>query len=91
MYKCLLVFFTNFTNRFTNSLNFRQLKTYNVTLNIPKYAPNYDYGGYCSLATILLNKILWRNIFVYDVFGFRKLNTPPSIDDVDKYIVDCLR
>ena len=80
-------FFTNFTNRFTNSLNFRQLKTYNVTLNVSEYALNYDYGGYCSLITILLNEILWQNIFVHDVFGFRIVNTtPPAIDNVGKYI-----
>ena len=84
-------FFTNFTNRFTNSLNFRQLKTYNVTLNVPNYAPNYDYSGYCSLISILLNEIFWQNIFVDDVFGFRELNTPPRIDDVDTHIVNFLK
>ena len=84
-------FFTNFTNRFTNSLNFRQLKICNVTLNVLKYAPNYDYSGYCSLISILLNEIFWQNIFVDDVFGFRGLNTPPRIDDVDTHIVNFLK
>ena len=69
------IFFTNFTNRFTNSLNFRQLQTYNVTLNVSEYALNYDYGGYCSLITILLNEILLQNIFVHDIFGFHILKT----------------
>ena len=51
-------FFTNFKNRFNSSLNFRQLKICNVTLNFLRYATNYDYIGYCSLMSIMLNEIL---------------------------------
>ena len=85
-------FFNNFKQRFNNSLNlqFKQLNMLNIGLNFRDSTKNYGYQGFCSLISILLNEIIWKNIFVDDVFGFRQHNQPPSIDNVNQYLLGSL-
>ena len=71
-------------------MNFKTLNRVGVQINFSDHTPNYGMDGFCGIISILLNEILWKNIFVDDVFGFRKTNPPPSIDDVNGYISQLL-
>ena len=93
--KVMKKFFENFKNRFPASmnLNFPRLEILNVDLNYENATPNYGLGGYCALISIMVNDILWTNIFFDDVFGFRQLDPiqpPPTVPDLIQYISELL-
>ena len=71
--KLLNWFFDYFKNIFTKSLNLNiTFKIYNYNVNIADNTKNYEMSGFCGIVSIMLNDILWTNIFKNDVFGFRQ-------------------
>ena len=86
-------FFNNFKNRFTNKFRM-ELHKKNIGINFEDELINYGQGGFCALISILLNDILWTNIFNNDVFGFRQQTNcfvPPSMENVNNYLIELLQ
>ena len=66
-------------------------KIYNYNVNIADNTKNYEMSGFCGIVSIMLNDILWTNIFKNDVFGFRQKKIPPSIRTVNQYVEELLK
>ena len=66
-------------------------KIYNYNVNFDDNTKNYETDGFCGIVSIMLNDILWTNIFKNDVFGFRQKKIPPSKQTVNQYLAELLK